>query len=395
MDKDALQMKSICIIAYTDYLTDARVIRHAESASSAGYVVDVVTPIIRGQEKSLVLNQVTLHRLRATRYCGPEKGRYILSYINFFLRCVFRISWLHIKNKYRIIIVCNMPDFLVFSTAFAKLSGAKTVLDIHDPMPHIYMAKFSGSRRKHLYHLIILLEKLSAAFSDKVMTVSEPVKRDILLKDGIPADKIVVVTNFADEQIFKIHEDYSIGLPLRMIFYGTISARFGFEDVLSAINKVRHRDKISFKIIGTGDGEAMLQERIRVLELGNVVEFDNRTYPLWLMPDIIGKHQLGLVPYSPSHATDYMLPVKLLELLAMGIPAITIPNTAIRHYFNESLYFAYNPRIIETLTLLIERLLDEPTLIHIKREAILKARSKFLWKNERQKYLDTLSQLST
>lgn len=388
-------MKSICIIAYTDYLTDARVMRHAESVNEAGYMVDVITPITVGQEKTLSLNHVTLRRLRVKRYCGTEKKRYILSYISFFLHCVFRVSWMHIRKNYNIIMVCNMPDFLVFSTILGKMTGAKIILDIHDPMPQTYMAKFPGTRRKRFYNLILLLEKLSAAFSDKVMTVNEPVKREILLRDGIPAGKITVIANFADDRIFKIHDQYQIDLPIRMIYHGTISARFGFEAVLSAIHRARQKNKLSLKIIGTGDGEAVLQKRIEELRIENVVEFDNKSYPLRQLPDIICRFHMGLVPYSLSPATEYMLPVKLLELLAMGIPTITIPNKAIRHYIDEKLYFAYDPRNMETLTLLIDRILDDPSLVLEKREEILKKSENFLWKKERQKYLDLLSQLAS
>ena len=302
---------------------------------------------------------------------------------------------MHLRNRYRIFMVCNMPDFLVFSTILGKMTGAKIILDIHDPMPHTYMAKFPGTRRKRFYNLILLLEKLSAAYSDKVMTVNEPVKRDILLKDGIPAGKISVIANFADDRIFKIANQYKIDLPIRMIYHGTISARFGFEAVLPAIHRVRHKDKLSLKIIGTGDGEAALQKRIEELRLENVVVFDNKSYPLRQLPDIICQYHMGLVPYSLSPATDYMLPVKLLELLAMGIPAITIPNKAIRHYIDEKLYFAYDPRNMETLTLLIDRIIGDPSLILNKREAIKKKADKYLWKNEHQKYLDLLSQLSS
>jgi len=394
MEKNAAQMKSICIIAYTDYLTDARVMRQAESACHAGYSVDVITPISRGQEAKTVSNQVTIHRLRTPQYRGAKKTLYLLSYISFFIHCLLRISWLHIKNNYRIIQVCNMPDFLVFSAAFAKLTGAKIILDIHDPMPRIYMAKFPGSGKKGLYHLILWQEKLSAAFSDRVMTVHEPIKRDILLRDGIPAGKIAGVANFPDDGIFRVHDSYTIDLPIRMIYYGTVAVRFGFEGVLSAIRRVRQRDKLFFKIIGKGDDEAALRERIGALGLSGVVEFDNTSYPLRQLPEIIRRHHLGLVPYSPSPATDYMLPVKLMELLAMGIPAITVPNTAIRYYLDDRLYFGYDPRNMDTLTRLIDRLLDDPSLLLGKREAVLGESAKYLWKNERLKYLDILAQLS-
>lgn len=387
-------MTSICIIAYTDYLTDARVMRQAESASQAGYTVDVITPMDRGQETKSVSNGVTVHRLGRGQYRGSRKASYVLGYAGFFVRCFLRVSRLQVTRRYGIIQICNMPDFLVFSAAFAKLAGAKIILDIHDPMPQTYRAKFPGSGQGIFNHLVLWQEKLSAAFSDRIMTVHEPVKRDVLVRDGLPADKISVIANFPDGEIFRVQAPYAPGLPIRMIYYGTVSARFGFDAVLSAIRGIKRKDQLYFKIIGKGDAEAALRERISALGLGAVVEFENAAYPLRRLPEIVRGYYLGLVPYSPSPATDYMLPVKLMELLAMGIPAITVPNTAIRYYLDDRHYFGYDPRNMETLTTLIDRIIDDPSLLLRKRETVLSAAADHLWKDERAKYLDILAQLS-
>jgi glycosyltransferase involved in cell wall biosynthesis len=249
-------MKSVGIVAYTDYLTDARVTRHAEAACQAGYAVDVFTPAGRGRKGRLAANGVTVHRLRGRYYRGSAKVLYVLSYANFLIRCLVQVTRIHLRNPFRVIQVCNMPDVLVFSTALAKLMGAKIVLDIHDPMPRTYMAKFPASAGQGAYRLILWLERLSAAFADRVMTVHEPVKRDILLKDGIPPDKVSVVANFPDEGIFRVQAPYDISLPLRMVYYGTVSARFGLEGVLSAIVGVRQKDRLCSKSGSTSWGSA-------------------------------------------------------------------------------------------------------------------------------------------
>ena len=153
-------MKALCIIAYTDYLSDARIIYQAESARQAGYVVDVITPTNPNEENKIVINQVTVHRLKTPHYDGSAGTGYVLSYMCFFIRCFLRISWLSPKKKYQLIQVCNMPDFLVFSTVIAKLMGTKIILDIHDPMALTYLAKFSGTRSTWVRRLLILQERL-------------------------------------------------------------------------------------------------------------------------------------------------------------------------------------------------------------------------------------------
>lgn len=387
-------MTPICIVAYTDYLTDARVMRQAESASRAGYSVDVITPGRRGQERTLVSHGVTVHRLRTSQYRGTRKAAYVLSYIAFFVLCLVRLSRLQVRRGFRVVQVCNMPDLLVFAAAFAKLAGARIALDIHDPMPLIAKAKFPGAAGRGLYPLLLWQERISAAFADRILTVNEPLKRDVLIADGIAEDKISVVANFPDEGIFRGRGPGSVILPLRMVYYGTVSARFGLDTVLTAIHGLRHRDRLLFKIIGQGDAAVPLRERIGELDLGQVIDFENTSYPLRRLPEILSGFHLGLVPYAPSPATDYMLPVKLMELLALGIPSITVPNAAIRYYLDDRLYFRYDARNAETLTQLLDRILEDPSLLLAKRDEILGQPARFLWETERSKYLDVLARLS-
>ena len=103
------------------------------------------------------------------------------------------------KYNYRLIHVNNIPDFLVFTAIIPKLFGTKIILDIHDPMPNTFLTKFRGNFNTLFYKFLLLQEQISAKFADHVVTVHEPLKRDVLIKDGIPEEKITVVSNFADE----------------------------------------------------------------------------------------------------------------------------------------------------------------------------------------------------
>ena len=220
-------------------------------------------------------------------------------------------------------------------------------------------------------------------------------KRDILIKDGIREDKITVVANFPDDMIFKTCHRYRLSFPVQMIYYGTIAARFGLEEVLSSVSDIRLKGRLRLKIIGKGDSEISLRNKIRTLGLESIVDFENKFYDLRDLPALICEYHVGIVPYAPSPATGYMLPVKFMELLAMGIPAITITNNAIRYYIDESLYFAYRPEHPDSLKQLLEQIIENPSLLLEKREAILKAAGRFKWADEQTKYLRVLSSLTS
>jgi hypothetical protein len=61
------------------------------------------------------------------------------------------------------------------------------------------------------------------------------------------------------------------------------------------------------------------------------------------LPEILKNFHLGIVSYDLSPATEYMLPVKMMELISMGIPVITVQNKAVSYYFNENICFYYDP----------------------------------------------------
>lgn len=381
------------MIAYTDYPTDARVIKEAQTVAKSGMKVDFICLQRNFKEKISVINDILIYRLKVKKYWGNNNFIYFLSYLNFFTRCFFKTSWLYIWKKYEVVHVNNMPDFLVFSTLFPKIFGAKIILDIHDPMAYTFLTKYKVKKGGVLYKLLLIQEIWSAKFADAVITVHEPLKNDILVKDGIPANKISVVANFADGNIFDPKLFNLQDNKLKLIFHGTIAERFGFNFVLKSIANLKKNNQIYLKIIGEGDFEDNLKLLITNLNLQDIVEFENTMYPVNKLPEILQNYQIGLVSYALSPATDYMLPVKMLELYAMGIPSITIPNKAIKFYFTEKEYFPYNPLDKYSLNRLLEKLIQNPKLIIEKRELILKNRQKFLWSNEGKKYLSTLKNL--
>src|SRR5262245_19121664 len=125
---------SVLMIAYTNYRTDPRVIRAAEAAVEAGLEVGVVGLRRGGAPPEEVIRGVRLIHLNQSRYRGGGLIGYMLSYFNFFFRCFFKTTLLHIRRRYTVVHVNNMPDFFVFCALLPKLMGAMVVLDIHDPM---------------------------------------------------------------------------------------------------------------------------------------------------------------------------------------------------------------------------------------------------------------------
>src|SRR5690606_37395788 len=148
----------------------------------------------------------------------------MMEYLSFFMLVFLRLLVLYPRRKYQTLQVHNLPDFLVFSTILQKLAGAKIILDLHDLMPEFFAGSYNRSMDSLPVRLLILQERLSCWYADRVITVTET-WRQTLIERGVPADKAFVVMNLAEESIFRA-EGLGEYAPngkngFRLIYHGT------------------------------------------------------------------------------------------------------------------------------------------------------------------------------
>jgi glycosyltransferase involved in cell wall biosynthesis len=387
--------RSLLILAYTNYESDPRVIRAAEAAREADFAVDVIALRRDGQPAVETLRGVRIFRVAQRRYRGRSRLRYALAYLAFALRCAVRSTALFATRRYAAIHVNNMPDTLVFSAIVPRLLGTRVILDIHDPMPETFDAKFApGGARTLVGRLLLRLERASVAFADRTITVSEPLKQGILVSHGYPPETIGVIANLADDALFTPRPYPPLDGPIRFVFHGTILERYGLRTLIEAVATVRHRDRIRVTIIGEGDFSATLAELIRSHDVGAVVDFVNRVYPVQDLPGLLAGCHAGVVPLTMSHLADFALPLKLLEYTCLGLPSITVRNAAIAHYWrpDECIYFTAGDA--RQLASRLDMLAESPGRLLEYRDRLAAARIRLLWSDEKTRYVAMLEELA-
>jgi len=386
-----MKKKSIAMIAYTNYTTDSRVIRAAEAAVSSGYNVDFISLRRQNDTNKEIINGVNVIRLKQFRYRGSSSIKYIKSYLEFCIRCLIKITILFFKKKYLIIHVNNMPNFIVFSTIVPKLLGSKVILDIHDSMPDIFCSKF---KNKFLYDILVFEEKISHCFSDLTITVHEPIKQDILKEHGLDLKKIEIIKNIADDKLFTLSNKNYTDNFINAVFHGTIAERFGFENLLKGVKAVKKKfNNFKITIIGEGDYEEILKKLISMYSLQDTVIFDNHFYPTAELPEVLSFYNLGVVSYEKSPATDYNLPAKLFEYILLGLPVLTVNNSAIEYYFSEEDFIYYDSSDLNSFINVLSNLCEKPERLKDYRNRILKIRDRFLWSSEKEKYIEIVKNL--
>ena len=361
-------MARILIIAYTAYARDGRVKRQAEALTSRG---DEVEAICLADGEVGDTHGVRVTGIKLPRYRGASRFNYLRSYINFFSRAAALAVRRSMKRRYDVVIACTMPDLAILSALPCRLFGSKLVLDVHDTMPELYLDKFGGSRHGRIGARVLMFqERLSARLADQVLAVHD-LHAERLHQSGVPQRKLVVIANAPDPRIFPVADSErpsgrvpseANGAPFTIICHGTISRRLGLDTALAALALLHDRyPLIRLRIIGAGDYLNEVKALSRDLGIESVVSFENPV-PIQELAEKLGTASVGLVPNHASSATHLMLPVKLLEYVALGIPVICARLRTVEHYFDEKSVRFFSPNSPGELAEAIENLYLDQTL---------------------------------
>jgi glycosyltransferase involved in cell wall biosynthesis len=387
-------MTRVCMVAFTDYPVDTRVRREAEALVQRGDTVDFVclrTPSL-GSRRSL--NGVALHPVMRFDYSdGTAPRDYVRRYITFQLAAFVRILALHLRRPYDVVHVNTMPDSLVFSALGAKLLGAKVILDVHDLMPELYSSKFGLAERHWVIRLLREIERRSIQFSDRAIAVHLP-HLDALVRHGNPREKFTVLMNVPDSSMFRRRDAQPPESPFMLIYHGSVGSRHGLDIAVRAAVLARSTvPDLELRIIG--DGDFFPQVRAVVEELGaqDVVRLDQRFVPIEELVPTIRQASVGLVPILDDPFTVYMLPVKLLEYVALGIPVIASDTPTIRSHFDDAMLCFATPGDPEDLARKMIEMRDPA-----RRARLAAAADRFnaehTWDREKVRYLSLVDSLA-
>lgn len=97
------------------------------------------------------------------------------------------------------------------------------------------------------------------------------------------------------------------------------------------------------------------------LDLKEHVQFSSGLLlPSSELPNLIRTADVGVVPYRRDIFTDGILPTKLMEYTALGVPSIVARTPAIEAYFDETMVEYFTPENVDELAASILKLYDDP-----------------------------------
>ena len=335
----------LLMVVHSYYPYDPRVRREAEALHDRGIKVDIVCLRDKNEPPRETINGINIYRLPVRRHRGSGLVTYLTEYILFFILALLKTTSLFISRRYKVIQVHTIPDWLIFCAIVPRIFGAKVILDMHEVMPEFFSYRYNLSPRHPIMCLIKLSERFSTAFADKVITVSDAI-RNILVSRGVPADKITVVMNSADDRLFRLAGKSAIRNPqsaMVLSYHGLLSDIYDLGVVLRALVRLRPQiPGIKFLVIGSGPQEAKYKNMVSKLGISDMVSFLGHQSQEKVVKILTGV-DIGVVPLKGVGFTQLAFPTKLVEYVALGIAVITAGRRTVMQYFSSDAVSFYTP----------------------------------------------------
>ncbi len=286
---------------------------------------------------------VAVHRIQRRSVTEKHPWQYLLKIMLFLVKSAGLLSALHVRRRYDVIHIHNVPDFLVFAALIPRLTGARIILDIHDILPELYAGKFAAGQGSATFRMLLAIERASCRFAHHVI-VANHLWHAKLVQRTVLAARCTAMLNYPDLEVFKPRtmRDRADGKFI-VLYPGTLNHHQGLDLAIEAFNVVKDRmSDAEFHIYGEGPDRPRLELLIEQLGLSARVKIMDRR-PLREIAEVMAAAQLGVVPKRGDGFGNEAFSTKTLEFMAAGVPVIVARTQVDAFYFDESLVRFFVP----------------------------------------------------
>ncbi len=312
-----------------------RTFEHARRWVTAGHRVTIITcvpnfpggQVFSGYRNRLIQREkiAGIEVIRVWTYITANEGflRRSLDYISFMVAAI--IAGLFLKRPD--VIIATSPQFFAAIGGYllSILKWRPFVFELRDLWPDSIVA-VGAMGDTLLIKLLRRIEYFLYRRATLIVSVTNSFK-DILVKNGITANKIVVIPNGVDTEEFKpgarppeLLAQWKLEGKFIAAYVGTLGMAHGLGTLLNTAKVLRDHEKIAFVLVGAGAERTQLIERARMDGLENVYfvgAVDKETVKqYWRLADVA----LVLLRDIPLFA--HVIPSKMFEAMGTAKPII-------------------------------------------------------------------------
>lgn len=215
----------------------------------------------------------------------------------------------------------GIPGYLL-----SRLRRVPFVLELRDLWPDCVVA-WEVVRSKPLIRAGYWLESFLYRKARRILAVTDGIRRELIRK-GIDPEKISVITNASDIELFDPSGPRADLAALAQVpadaFACIHSGSLGFancvEFLLDVAENLREMPSIHFIVLGAGSQKARLMAEAARRQLHAVHFLD--AVPKTEVPAFLRSVHLGIAAFRPGPLTYIFLPNKFFDYLACGLPVM-------------------------------------------------------------------------
>jgi len=260
----------------------------------------------------------------------------LLINVNFTIRAIFRFLKNNRNHHYRAIYVTSPPFFPVLAAAVCrKISGVPVVVDVRDPWASGLVLQGVFTKGSLFYKIVSKLEKFGYNASDRVIGVTEGLGKIIEEEYEVPKEKITVIPNAADIEVFKPRQLRPKRIPrlpekgIVLMYQGGFAVYHNIPELVRVFFEyLEHSGRKNVYLVLVG-------KKSRVELEGIIERHASLRHHLFLVGEVpreevpyyISAAHTGIVPIKRSIYSQYAIPLKLYEYAACGKPILLFGGT--------------------------------------------------------------------
>jgi glycosyltransferase involved in cell wall biosynthesis len=311
---------------------------------------------------------------------------YVVEFGSFFVLALPIVSALGLRRRYDTVQIDNLPDFLPFVAIVPRLRGARVVFYMYDMFPELAMTRLGLHAHHPLIRLSRRIEWSALKWVDHAVVVTDLFRRTLIGR-GVDAAKISVVYN--TQPLSTAMRKPTVGRP-RLVTHASLVERYGVQVVIRAVPTLRKAwPDLSYEVLGRGEYLPSLERLADELGVRDIVTFAG-FLPWSEAMDRISSASLGIVPVIADGFGEFILPMKLLEYVGMGIPVVCARLPGIEEHFDPESVAFFEPDDSEGLAHQVNRLLNDPVAAELQAARATKALEALRWETVAPRYLAAL-----
>ena len=334
-------------------LGEPRVQREAAAARDLGFEVTVLCLRADREPARERLEGVHVRRVRLRHRRGAGLAVMLFEYLAF---CSLASMWLgtqSVRRPFDVVHFHNPPDFLAVAGLLPRARGSKLILDVHDLSSHMFAVRVAGALGSLVSKTLIWMERLAGRSVDKVITVHEPYRQE-LIRHGVPQNQVRVVMNSVDEAILRkaagMRPLIERKAKFRAAYHGTLTSWYGTDLMVAAVAQLRAEGlDIDGVILGDGDQLPSLKEQLIRTGLNDRLHLSSRYVPIESALATVATADCGVIPNRPSQINRFALSSKLFEYVALGIPVVVSRLETLATHFGPDEVTFFDPGNVASL----------------------------------------------